>query len=82
MYFHPYLFVINTGDSIGIGDLRLLEVPDASYLWPEERRRIDTVYEGIEFVPGTPPTLNFVSHWWELPFNDCVFGDGITCSLP
>jgi hypothetical protein len=82
MFFNPYLFVINTGDSVGIGDLRLLEVPEASYLWPEERRRIDTVYSGIEFVPGTPPTLNFVSHWWELPFNDCVFGDGIPCSLP
>jgi hypothetical protein len=81
LFFDPYLFIINTGDTVGRGDFRLLAVPEATYLWPEETRRIDTVYEGIEFIPGTPPIINFEPHWWEMPFNDCVFGDGITCSL-
>jgi LruC domain-containing protein len=81
LFFDPYLFVYNTSDEVHRGDFRLLNVPEATYQWPEERRRIDTVYQGIVFVPGTPPTLNFVSHWWELPHNDCVYGDGLVCSL-
>jgi LruC domain-containing protein len=82
LFFDPYLFVINTGDTVSRGDIRLLAVPVATYQWPEERRRIDTVYEGVEFIPGTPPMLLFQSHWWELPHNNCVFGDGVVCSLP
>lgn len=82
LFFHPYIVILNTNDEVHNGDVRLLAVPEASYMWPEERRRIDTVYEGIEFIPGTPPTINFVSHWWELSHNDCVYGDGVICSLP
>ena len=82
LFFDPYLYVINTADTVHRGDFRLLAVPVATYLWPEERRRIDTVYEAVDFVPGTPPMLNFQANWWELPHNDCVYGDGVLCSLP
>jgi LruC domain-containing protein len=82
LFFDPYLYVIDTGDTVHRGDLRLLAVPVATYLWPEERRRIDTVYSGVQYVPGTPPMLNFEADWWELPHNNCVFGDGVVCSLP
>jgi hypothetical protein len=82
LFFDPYLFVINTADSVHKRDFRLLVVPQAFYAWPEERRAIYTVYQGIDFIPGTPPTINFASHWWELAHNDCVYGDGLTCSLP
>ena len=82
MFFDPYLYVINTADTVHRGDFRLLAVPEATYQWPEERRRIDTVYEGVVYIPGPPSMLNFASHWWELPHNNCVFGDGVVCSLP
>ncbi len=81
LFFDPYLYVINTADAVHRGDIRLLTAPEATYQWPEEERRIDTVYQGVDYSPGSPPTFNFASHWWELPHNTCVFGDGVVCSL-
>jgi LruC domain-containing protein len=82
LFFDPYLYVYNWDGTVHAGDVRILVVPEATYLWPEETKRIYTVYEGIEFIPGSPPTIIFAAHWWEMPYNDCVYGDGLTCSLP
>lgn len=81
LFFDPYLHVIDWNGDIHTGDFRLLSVPVATYLWPEERVRIFNVYQGITFMPGPPPTLDFVPFWWELPHNECVYGDGVVCHL-
>jgi len=81
LFFDPYLHIIDWNGNIHVGDFRLLTVPVATYLWPEETVRIFDVYQGITFIPGTPPTLDFVRFWWELPHNECVVGDGTKCHL-
>ena len=79
LFFDPYLYVHNTGDTIHRGDIRMLTVPDTSYKWPEEKVRIDKAYPNVTFVAGNPPTINFPNMWW-LNFNHCVY-DGIACAL-
>jgi hypothetical protein len=80
LFFDPYLHVINTGDTIHRGDIRMLTVPDLAYSWPEEQIRIDYAYPKVTFTPGNPPTIIFPTDWW-LDFNHCVYGDGIPCVL-
>ena len=79
LFFDPYLHVINTGEAIHRGDIRMLTVPTAAYLWPEETIRIDKAYPDITFITGNPPVITFPNYWW-LHFNHCVY-DGVTCSL-
>ena len=81
LFFDPYLHVINTGDTIHRGDIRMLTVPIGTFQWPEEQVRIDYAYPKVTFVPGNPPTITFPTNWW-LTFNHCVYGDGIPCVLP
>jgi LruC domain-containing protein len=80
LFFDPYLHVMNTGEEVHRGDIRLLSVPTALYMWPEERIRIDWAYPDITFIAGTPPTIIFPDFWW-LHFNHCVY-DGTPCTLP
>jgi LruC domain-containing protein len=79
LFFDPYLFVHNTGDTIHRGDIRMLTVPENTYLWPEEQIRIDKAYPNVTFVPGNPPTITFPNNWW-LTYNHCVY-DGVPCVL-
>jgi LruC domain-containing protein len=79
LFFDPYLYVHNTGDTIYSGDIRMLAVPDTKYLWPEEKIRIDKAFPDVTFVPGNPPTITFPGNWW-LTYNHCVY-DGVPCTL-
>jgi LruC domain-containing protein len=79
LFFDPYLHVIDTGNNIHRGDLRLLTVPTNTYLWPEEKIRIDKAYPDITFISGNPPTIIFPDQWW-LNHNHCVY-DGVPCVL-
>ena len=79
LFFDPYLHVYNTGENIHRGDIRMLTVPDTTWLWPEERIRIDLAYPDITFTPGNPPTIIFPDKWW-LNHNHCVY-DGVPCVL-
>jgi LruC domain-containing protein len=79
LFFDPYLYVHNTGNTIHRGDIRMLTVPDTTYLWPEEQIRIDYAYPLVTFIPGNPPTINFPNDWW-LTHNHCVY-DGVPCTL-
>ena len=80
LFFDPYLHVVNTGDNVHRGDIRMLTVPSTTWLWPEETIRIDKAYPDITFIPGNPPTITFPDNWW-LHFNHCVY-DGFPCVLP
>ncbi len=79
LFFNPYINVVNTGDRIDAGDVRMLVIPESDWLWPEERVRIDTTYTDVVFTPGNPPTIIFPSGWWG-NYNNCVY-NGIACSL-
>jgi LruC domain-containing protein len=90
LFFDPYLHVINTGDTIHRGDIRILTVPVGTFMWPEEQIRIDYAYPKVTFTPGNPPTITFPinptdptdpNNWW-MSHNTCVYGDGIPCVLP
>jgi len=66
LFFDPYLYVWNTGESIHITDPRLIVVP-TDWEWPQERAAIWTVYpyntgtgEGV--TAGDPPT--FTTYWY------------------
>jgi len=80
LFFDPTLLVLNTGDEIHVGDLRLLSVPISNWLWPEEGVRIDRAYPGVVYVPGSPPSFSFSPLWWT-NFNHCVY-DGQVCGTP
>jgi hypothetical protein len=80
LFFDPELVVLNTGDQVHIGDLRLLSVPIMQWLWPEEFVRLDRAYPGVSFTPGSPPQFSFSPSWWTT-FNHCVY-DGIACGTP
>ena len=77
LFFNPYLKVINTGEQINTGDIRMLIFPEAHWPWPEERVRIDRAYGDLIFTPGTPPQIIFPDGWWN-NFNNCVY-NGIPC---
>jgi LruC domain-containing protein len=79
LFFDPYLYVQNTGQAIHRGDIRMLTVPEISYMWPEEKVRIDKAYPDVTFIAGNPPTITFPNNWW-FNHNHCVY-DGVVCSL-
>ena len=79
LFFDPHLDVYDTNysivDTVQREDFRLLVVPVATYLWPEEKVAIYNVYSGVS------NTLDFQTDWWLLPHNDCVYDDK-PCVLP
>ena len=79
LFFDPNLDVYNSVytivDNVNREDSRLLVVPEAEYLWPEEKTAIYNVYTGVS------NTLVFQTDWWLLPHNDCVYDDK-PCVLP
>ncbi len=77
MFFDPILNVLDTGDEIHAGDLRLLTVPISAWMWPEEKVRLDLAYQLVGYTPGNPPVFSFPSYWWG-SHNHCVF-DGFAC---
>ena len=80
LIYDPYLNVLDTGEAIHSQDVRLLSVPVANWLWPEETVRIDNAYPLVGFAAGTPPVLTFPANWW-LTKNNCVL-NGIKCGVP
>ncbi len=80
LFFDPGLFVINTSELVHRGDLRLVVVPSAGWLWPEEGVRIDTAYPLVTFTASNPPLFTFPALWWT-DFNHCVY-DGVPCRAP
>jgi hypothetical protein len=80
LFFDPVLSVLDTGDEIHAGDLRLLAVPVSAWVWPEEHVRLDLAYPLVGYTPGSPPAFTFPSNWWE-SHNHCVF-DGFACGAP
>jgi LruC domain-containing protein len=77
LFFDPYIYVNapEGGFEIHQGDLRLLSVPEITWMWPEERVRIDEAYPDVF---GDPPDFTFPDGWWK-NHNTCVYGDGIKC---
>jgi hypothetical protein len=60
LFFDPYLYVKNTGETIHTGDVRMLTVP-VDWVWPTpDKNPIWNVYPKV--TAGTPPT--FVPYWW------------------
>jgi hypothetical protein len=76
LFFDPYLEVLGKNLEIHQGDLRLLSIPEITWMWPEERVRIDWAYPDVS---GNEPNFVFPDQWW-LNHNTCVYGDGISCS--
>ena len=80
LLFDPTLNVLDTGDVIHNGDIRMIVVPVANWQWPEEGVRIDKVYPLVGFAAGTPPVITFPANWWTV-HNNCVV-DGLVCVQP
>ena len=80
LFFDPLLKVLNTGELIQSGDVRLLSVPSAHWLWPEESVRIDRAYPQVIYQATNPPNFSFPDYWWT-NFNHCVY-DGQVCGAP
>jgi LruC domain-containing protein len=80
LFFDPLLLVLNTGDTVHAGDVRLLSVPITNWRWPEENVRIDQAYPLVGYSAGNPPTFIFPASWWRIN-NHCVY-DGVACSPP
>ncbi len=80
LFFDPRLNVLNTGEQVHMGDIRLLSVPSTSWLWPEEGVRIDRAYPSVIYSAGNPPGFTFPLSWWT-NFNHCVY-DGVKCGTP
>jgi hypothetical protein len=84
LFFEPQIRVLNTGNVIGRGDVRMLTVPQfqwsegSLYMWPEEYARIDRVYPLVTFHAGNPPAIDFPEGWWR-EHNDCSY-DGLVCT--
>jgi uncharacterized repeat protein (TIGR01451 family) len=80
LFFDPTLVELNKGEEIHRGDVRMLSLPIASWLWPEEGVRIDRAYPLVVHTPGTPSDFNFPSSWW-IVYNHCIY-DGLPCNAP
>jgi hypothetical protein len=80
LFFDPILNVLNTGEAIHAGDLRLLTVPVSTWVWPEENVRLDLAYPLVGYTSGNPPAFSFAANWWA-DYNHCVF-DGFVCGTP
>ena len=79
LYFNPYIIVNPSVQppvpyDISQGSENLLLIPQLGWAWPEEEKRIWTVYPNV--IEG-PPIL-FPANWW-LFHNNCVY-DGIPCT--
>jgi hypothetical protein len=59
LFFGASLYVHNTGETVGVGDVRTLLVP-VQWTWPEERVPVWLAYPRVE--EGDPPT--FPWEWW------------------
>lgn len=60
LFYDPYLYVIDTGQDIHTGDVRMLTVP-VDWTWPmPDGNAIWNIYPKV--TAGTPPT--FVPYWW------------------
>ncbi len=77
LFFEPSLNVINTGERIHNGDVRMLVIPTSNWKWPEENIRIDRAYPLVKFAPGFPPVIQFPTNWWQTP-GTCLY-DGVAC---
>jgi LruC domain-containing protein len=80
LFYDPVLVVLNTGEQIHSGDVRLLSVPSTHWLWPEESVRIDRAYPQVIYQPADPLNFLFPDGWWT-NFNHCVY-DGVVCGTP
>jgi hypothetical protein len=80
LFFDPTMLVLNTGETIHSGDVRLLTVPINNWLWPEEGIRLDRAYPQVVYAPGNPPSFTFPAMWWTT-HNHCVY-DGVACGTP
>jgi hypothetical protein len=80
LFFDPVLRVINTGEQVHSGDVRLLSVPSTHWQWPEENVRIDRAYPLVVYQAVNPPDFYFPATWWT-NFNHCVY-DGVVCVTP
>ena len=80
LFYDPFLKVSETGESVHIGDVRLLSVPTTDWLWPEERVRIDSVYPDVTYIDSGLGDFNFPSFWWT-KHNHCAY-DGVLCGTP
>lgn len=80
LFFDPTLLVINNGEQIHRGDVRLLSIPSGAWLWPEESTQIDRAYPLVVFKSSNPPDFSFPSSWWTV-HNHCVY-DGVSCGTP
>ena len=60
LFYDPYLYVTDTGETIHTGDVRMLTVP-VDWQWPTpDGNAIWNVYPKV--TAGAPPT--FVPYWW------------------
>jgi uncharacterized repeat protein (TIGR01451 family) len=80
LFFDPLLNVLDTGEQIHSGDVRLLSVPSTHWLWPEEGVRIDRAYQLVVYDTANPLNFSFPDSWWT-NFNHCVY-DGVVCGTP
>ena len=80
LFFDPILTVLETGEQVHQGDIRLLSVPVSNWKWAEEGVRIDKAYPLVSFSAGVTPVIVFPDAWW-LTHNTCVY-DGHECVLP
>ncbi|MGE5223966.1 MAG: DNRLRE domain-containing protein [Omnitrophica WOR_2 bacterium] len=80
LFFDPYLEVMETGNIIHRGDIRMLIIPSTTYKWPEETVRIDKAYPVLTYIPGNPANFLFPDGWWTI-YNHCVY-DGVPCGTP
>jgi hypothetical protein len=60
LFFGASLFVHDTGETVGVGDVRTLLVP-VQWLWPQERIPVWLAYPTVQ--AGEPPTFPWA--WWE-----------------
>jgi hypothetical protein len=78
LFFDSRLVVLNTGEEVANGDVRMLTVPTSDYLWPEESVRIDLAYSKVTYYGKG--SLSFPASWWTT-HNHCVY-DGVACGVP
>jgi hypothetical protein len=75
LFFEPYITVNQTGETITVGDSRLLTVPD-TWLWSIEDTPVWNVYDEVDNDGGVP---DFTTETWfdggydpALVFDECV----------
>ena len=66
MFFDPYINSDRVAEDIGVGDTRMIVVPD-DWRWPTERTAIWDAYDEVDEDAGQP---TFVDGWWDLGFDE------------